>query len=208
MALSRVNPIINSLPDDKEEEKDKGKTLFGGGFLEKATKRIEEEKALAKVAGAGRKPPPAKQRRLDNKDPNDLRRFFGEGYPCKIWRQEHWVPTAIFPEGIDQREEQQQCFPQAVDKEQLTSTHTNLQFCNSVLFPIPGVSCLPTADRLPCCLQNWQKIMSDQWVLQVVRGYKLELLTTPTQKSPPQTLVAGNHHLISEEVQKLMAKVQ
>ena len=84
VALSRVNPAINSLPDDKEEEKDKGKTLFGGGFLEKATKRIEEEKALAKVAGAGRKPPPpAKRRRLDNKDPNDLRRFLEKGAPAR-----------------------------------------------------------------------------------------------------------------------------
>ena len=76
MALTQVIPIMNSLPDDMEEPKEKGKTLFGGGFLEKATKRIEEEKLLAKVAGAGCKPPPAKSSRQDNKDPNNLHRFW------------------------------------------------------------------------------------------------------------------------------------
>jgi len=74
------------------------------------------------------------------------------------------------------------------------------------LSPIPGVSYLPTAGRLPQCLQNWQEITADQWILQVVQGYKLELLATPAQKSPPRTLGAKNHHLIGEEVQKLIAK--
>ena len=81
--MGRVNLTIKSLPEDTEGPKEKGKTLFGGGFLEKATKRIEEEKALAKVAGAGRNPPPAKRLRQDNKDPNDLRRFLENGAPAR-----------------------------------------------------------------------------------------------------------------------------
>jgi len=62
------------------------------------------------------------------------------------------VPTAIPPEASSQSSEEDQ---QAVDKEQLTSAHTNLQYFNSVLSPIPGVLCLPTAGRLPRCLLNW-----------------------------------------------------
>lgn len=44
---------MGALPEDTEETKDKAKetTLSGGGFLERTTKRIEEQKALAKVAG-------------------------------------------------------------------------------------------------------------------------------------------------------------
>jgi len=33
------------------EEKEKDTTLFGGGFLERATKGMEDEKTIAKVAG-------------------------------------------------------------------------------------------------------------------------------------------------------------
>jgi len=51
VALGHVNSTIKSLLEDTREPTEKGRTLFGGGFLEKATKRIEEEKALAKVAG-------------------------------------------------------------------------------------------------------------------------------------------------------------
>jgi len=50
VAWSRVNPAtVSLLPEDNKE--DKGTTLFGGDFLEKACKRMEEEKMLAKVTG-------------------------------------------------------------------------------------------------------------------------------------------------------------
>ena len=42
---------------------------LGGGFLEKATKRTEEQKALAKVVGAGNGPPHKLQQ---TRDPLDL----------------------------------------------------------------------------------------------------------------------------------------
>jgi len=113
------------------------------------------------------------------------------------------VLTAVPPEASSQSSEEDQ---QAVEKEQLTSAYTNLQYFNSVLSPIPGVSCLPAAGRLLQCLQNWQEITANQWILQVVRGYKLKLLAIPAQKLLPQTLGAKNHHLIREEVQKLIAK--
>ena len=51
---------------------------------------------------------------------------------------------------------------------------------------IPGVSPLPTAGRLPLCLHNWLRITSDQWVIQAVKGYKLELMSTPFQNFPPR----------------------
>ena len=71
---------------------------------------------------------------------------------------------------------------------------------------VPGISSLPPAGRLPYCLCNWQNVTADQWVLEVVRGYKLELSSTPIQDAPPRVIEAKRTHLISEEVQKLLAK--
>ena len=69
---------MSLLQEDAKEYKES--TLFGGGFLERAAKRLEEEKALVKVTGAkpGGNPPPKRQR-----DPNDLRRFLERGAPAR-----------------------------------------------------------------------------------------------------------------------------
>ena len=82
VAWSRTNPATNSLPDISEETKGKETTLFGAGFLERASKRLEEEKALAKVTGSKPAQPPAKRRRQD-RDPSDLRRFLESGAPAR-----------------------------------------------------------------------------------------------------------------------------
>ena len=83
VAWSRINPAtVHLLTEDAEGEK-KETTLFVGGFLERAAKRLEDEKALAKVTGArhGGVPPPKRQR--PGQDPNDLRRFLEKGAPAK-----------------------------------------------------------------------------------------------------------------------------
>ena len=82
VAWSRTNPATNTLPDIPEETKGKETRLFGTGFLEKAAKRLEDEKALAKVTGTRQGPPLAKRHKQD-RDPNDLRRFLESGAPAK-----------------------------------------------------------------------------------------------------------------------------
>ena len=99
MAWSRTNPAINTLSDIPEETKGKENKLFGTGFLERAAKRLEDEKALPKVTVARQGPPPAKCHKQDQ-DPNDFRRFFGEWHPCKTREQEPRTPTAVPPEKI------------------------------------------------------------------------------------------------------------
>ena len=150
--------------------------MFGGGFLEKATKRIEEEKLLAKVIGAGLKPPPAKHRRKDNKDPNDLRRFLENGASARYGSRNpgHRQP---YPQKRQVRLQRTMLHTSSGQRAINSCTH-QFTIYNSVLFPIPSVSNLPTAGWLPHCLQNWQKITADQWVFQVAWGYNLELLAT------------------------------
>jgi len=88
VAWSRINPSTVGL---LQEEKEKDSTLFGGGFLERAAKRMEDEKAIAKVTGG------ASNYKKRPQDPNDLRRFFGEGRPRKVRRRETTAPPAVPP---------------------------------------------------------------------------------------------------------------
>ena len=72
IAWSRFNPKLKSLAS---EEYDKRKTsLFGPGFLEKASKRIEASRTLDKVSYNPSRLPPKKKARFDN-DKDDLRHF-------------------------------------------------------------------------------------------------------------------------------------
>ena len=92
IAWGRVNPA-NTLPEDTEEDKEKEVTLFGGGFLERAAKRIEKTKELEKVTGSKQSGgPPQKKRRYQEKDPNDLRRFLERGAPARYGGGNHMRP--------------------------------------------------------------------------------------------------------------------
>jgi len=63
-----------------------------------------------------------------------------------------------------------------VTERQIPHAHTIL--INNFLSPILCVLRLPTASRLPHCVGNWRHITTDPWVIQVVMGYKLELVSS------------------------------
>ena len=46
---------------------------------------------------------------------------------------------------------------------------------------------LPLAGKVAQCLQQWQMITSDPWVLQTVQGYHVEWLKKPFQVGPRPT---------------------
>ncbi len=67
---------------------------------------------------------------------------------------------------------------------------------------------IPPTGRLKYFLPVWQRITQDPWILQVIQGYQLELLSTPTQHSqvthPRLTQVEQN--VLDQEVQELLDK--
>ena len=80
IAWTRINPKLKSLATEEYEKRESN--LFGPGFLEKASKRIESERTLSKVAGRGSSSdPPAKKARYAN-DKSDLRSFLSKGAPA------------------------------------------------------------------------------------------------------------------------------
>ena len=92
--------------EDTESEK-KETTLFGGGFLEKAAKRLEEEKVLAKVIGARHGGSPLSKCQCPGQDPNDLRRCLEKGTPAMYSSRNPPAPAAIpTKEATQQRVEQ------------------------------------------------------------------------------------------------------
>ena len=79
VAWSQISPSIGALPEDKDENLNKVKetTLFGGGFLERATKRNRRllrswpEQAMDL------------HKRQQTQDPHDLRCFLEKGVPAR-----------------------------------------------------------------------------------------------------------------------------
>ena len=66
-----------------------------------------------------------------------------------------------------------------------------------------------TAGRLALFLENWSKITQDQWVLNTVQGYRLELLREPVLTVHPRGVVTNSSQeqsLIYEEVLKMLQK--
>ena len=74
MVWAKMNPKLRSL--GSEEYGERGTDLFGPGFLEKASKRLEVEKTLSKVFKGT--PQPSKRGRYES-DKSDLRSFLARG---------------------------------------------------------------------------------------------------------------------------------
>ena len=57
-------------------------------------------------------------------------------------------------------------------------------------------------------LQNWYKLTSDPMVLNIVKGYKIEFISTPVQNTEPKECSFSyvEKQYISEEIKKLMQK--
>jgi len=96
IAWTRINPKLKSLA-----EEDYGKregNLFGPGFLEKASRRLEVDKTIRKVSQSGA--PPAKKTKF-SKDSSDLRHFLDKGATArygggKFQRQQPYQPPKRF----------------------------------------------------------------------------------------------------------------
>ena len=81
IAWSRINPQLKTLATEEYDKRESN--LFGPGFLEKTTKRLEAEKASSKVTSQGRGGgPPPKRARFKN-DRNHLRSFLSRGPPAQ-----------------------------------------------------------------------------------------------------------------------------
>ena len=71
-----------------------------------------------------------------------------------------------------------------------------------------SITCLRLAGRVAYFLSNWEVLTQDQWVLQTVVGYHLELTEAPTQERVPHQIRCSpeSKSQITSEVQELLSK--
>ena len=64
------------------------------------------------------------------------------------------------------------------------------------------------AGRLRLFRDNWTKVTQDQWVLDTVQGYRLELLGKPVQTVLPREVHTSSleQNLVQEEIEKMILK--
>lgn len=75
VAWAKINPKLRSLAT--EDYSKRGPLLFGPGFLDKASKKVEVDKTMSKMA-----PPPSKKGKYAQ-DKSDLRSFLAKGFPAR-----------------------------------------------------------------------------------------------------------------------------
>jgi len=70
------------------------------------------------------------------------------------------------------------------------------------------ITCSALAGRLPSFLENWQLVTQDAWILQVVKGYCIEFISTPCQSHiPPEMHTSAEmQSQVMEEIKDLLEK--
>ena len=128
-----MNTKLRSL--GSEEYGERGTDLFGPGFLEKASKRLEVEKTLSKVT----KPPiqNTKRGRYEN-DKSDLRSFFIQGRFGSVREREESLPPTVHFQQVSKRK-----------KIPVTSGRTQSKGQRGKEAKLPGQSILPIAELTP-----------------------------------------------------------
>ena len=71
-----------------------------------------------------------------------------------------------------------------------------------------SISCTRLAGRVAHFLPNWEVLTKDQWVLQTVGGYQLDLIRSPYQPQVPNQIKTSqeNSTLVTLEVMELLSK--
>ena len=78
----------------------------------------------------------------------------------------------------------------------------------SELFQVNLTQNIPQTGRLKFFTPAWEMITQDPWILQVIQGYQIELVTPPVQQSLPNVpkLSSTQETVLEQEVKELLMK--
>jgi hypothetical protein len=170
-----------------------------------ASKKIEVDKTMSKVAYSSQAGPPNMRQRYDN-DKRDLRMFLSKGAPVPYgnrnnMRRQPYQPSKKFQsKRYFQRERRTQSYIQRILSEKFAC------------YTSPSLGLDPTSyNQPPACrtrhrLLNWSLVTQDPWVLETVSGYKLELATKPVQRLAPKVLEVSSSQ-VKVDITKFLEKV-
>ena len=95
-------------------------------------------------------------------------------------------------------------------KSTLTNPSRNAEIvtCMGINFKAVNLPSTPSAGQIQFCAHNWMQITGDPWILEVVKGYKLELDYKPVQHKPPPPLIMNKRDiaLTQTEIENMVTK--
>ena len=207
--LKALNPEIQDLAAEEEHFREAAPQLFGNGFEKVMKDRAESIKILQKASKTSL---PQQQKKLFSKRPLHC--------PPKRQRPEPWQQEGQPAVAAETPNCQQYHQVNPVAQDQQTLLGRDLPLCVSKIILLknilvkrggirsPEVTISQIAGRLALIRDNWEKVTQDQWVLDVVTGYRIEFLSPPTQMSSPRVGVCSSEEqrLINEEISKMLSK--
>ena len=184
--LMNLNLSLKSMTNDEKSFKKAAPMLFGDEFVKLATERVDQLKAISKFS----KPEQKKSNRFSDTTPKTLP---GE---AAGWEQKRprTVPPLLEEQQLQTKPKQPRtetvknfshlnCMPIDIHIEShCTGFRTNAL---SMILPSieRGIVATVHAGRIRWFIQNWHLITQDQWVLEMVQGFRLPLLQTPVQSN-------------------------
>ena len=198
-----LNPDIQDLASEEDHFWEAAPQLFGSGFKKAMKDRAESMKILQKAT----KPPGQPQKKFFQKGRSTApQRGSGqaeEGSSGSREKQQPLTPASEFrlrPNTSRQRPIYMcfECFENEFVK--------NILVNRGIRSPV--VTIIQVAGRLALFRDSWERVTKDQWVLEAVMGYRIELLSTPTQQSSPRVGVCSSQEqcFINEEISKMLSK--
>ena len=130
---------------------------------------------------------------------------FIQGHIGSVRRQTEPAPPAVH---LHQVNPILQSSHNVQEESQLSPVNAEIVTCMGINFKRVNLPSTPSAGQIQFCAHNWMQITGDQWVLEVVKGYKLELDCKPVQHKPPPPLIMSKKDitLTQTEIEKLVIK--
>ncbi|CAG2197965.1 unnamed protein product [Mytilus edulis] len=212
--------FLNEKKGKKALAKSKGQ-LFGNKFLKSLAKENKDNKELREMLlfsnkkkhAAGAHKQPAVCGRQTSSPSTSFREETLAGKPVteqtgeQLWSAPESAPEPNPDSTSEQPSVQETCKPIERVGQEKTFNHIQNYF-QLPMNCIINQNSIPVGGRVSLFLQNWNSITKDPWVLQCVKGIKLDFLATPFQNQIPNQAFFNqeNQDLINKEITGLLNK--
>ena len=198
-----INRSLLPIIEDDKMFREATPLLFGTEFAKKGKEMVDQVKAMRSTISKNAGQRPQFFRGGPPRSRGGLQEQIRKGRSPILPLQGKAVPDREKP--IPTKKELNLCVPlpqRDVGKNILTN-----QFAQLGIVPILADH-LPLAGRLQGLISTWKVITSDLWVVNTVRGYRIDFLSEPQQSVRPHTpqYPAEQEQLIVEEVKELLGK--
>ena len=204
LVLKKINPLMVSLAH--KEFSDTNRNLFGSGFEQWLKTRSETAETIGKACRAGK--------------PLFLRGSL-QGIPSTLWgptrtQRQDLSPIQSQRDHVQQGEWKPRLISKIYKSPDLQTVPPLKKFrldclpkgMFSEISQVYLTQNIPQTGRLKFFTPAWEMITQDPWVLQVIQGYQIKLVTPPVQQSLPNVpkLSSTQEIVLEQQVNDLLMK--